>query len=139
MENLEKIREALMEAIAETNEEYMDRYFSGEEFTYDEIRYALRMNVRSGDMVPVLVGTGINGNGCRCFSRFWICIIRAPMRTLSPVRIRRQAKVLLPIITTRNLSPQEYIRLWLTVHRQVFDDQGLLRCTEAGYDSIECE
>lgn len=47
MENLEKIREALMEAIAETNEEYMDRYFSGEEFTYDEIRYALRMNVRS--------------------------------------------------------------------------------------------
>ena len=65
MENLEKIREALMEAIAETNEEYMDRYFSGEEFTYDEIRYALRMNVRSGDMVPVLVGTGINGNGCQ--------------------------------------------------------------------------
>ncbi len=62
-ENLEKVREALMEAVAETNEEYMDRYFSGEEFTYDEIRYALRTHVRSGDMVPVLVGTGINGNG----------------------------------------------------------------------------
>ena len=64
MENLEKVREALMEAVAETNEEYMDRYFSGEEFTYDEIRQALHQHVRSGDMVPVLAGTGINGNGC---------------------------------------------------------------------------
>ena len=61
---LEKVREALMEAVAETNEEYMDRYFSGEEFTYDEIRQALHQHVRSGDMVPVLAGTGINGNGC---------------------------------------------------------------------------
>ena len=65
MENLEKFRESLMEAVAETNEEYMDRYFEGDEFTYDEIRYALRTHVRSGDMVPVLVGTGINGNGCQ--------------------------------------------------------------------------
>ena len=64
MENLEKVRETLMETVAETNEEYMDRYFAGDEFTYDEIRYALHHPVRSGDMVPVLVGTGINGNGC---------------------------------------------------------------------------
>ena len=64
MENLEKVRETLMETVAETNEEYMDRYFAGDEFTYDEIRYALHHHVRSGDMVPVLVGTGINGNGC---------------------------------------------------------------------------
>ncbi len=64
MENLEKVRETLMETVAETNEEYMDRYFAGDEFTYDEIRYALHHHVHSGDMVPVLVGTGINGNGC---------------------------------------------------------------------------
>jgi len=65
MDNLEKVRETLLEAVAETNEEYMDRYFAGEEFSYDEIRYALRMHVRSGNKVPVLVGTGINGNGCQ--------------------------------------------------------------------------
>ncbi|MDD6213029.1 MAG: elongation factor G [Clostridiales bacterium] len=65
MENLNQIREKLMEAVAETNEEYMDRYFSGEEFTYDEIRNALRANVRTCDLVPVLIGTGINGNGTK--------------------------------------------------------------------------
>ncbi len=64
-ENLENVREKLMEAVAETSEEYMDRYFAGEEFTYDEIRNALRTNVRSCDMVPVLIGTGINGNGAK--------------------------------------------------------------------------
>ncbi|MCD8125354.1 MAG: elongation factor G [Lachnospiraceae bacterium] len=65
MENLNQVREKLMEAVAETSEEYMDRYFSGEEFTYDEIRNALRSNVRTCDLVPVLIGTGINGNGAR--------------------------------------------------------------------------
>ena len=30
-------REALLEAVAETSEEFMDRYFDGDEFTLDEI------------------------------------------------------------------------------------------------------
>lgn len=36
-ENLGICREALMEAVAETSEEFMDRYFGGEEFSEDEI------------------------------------------------------------------------------------------------------
>lgn len=35
-ENLGICREALMEAVAETSEEFMDRYFGGEEFSEDE-------------------------------------------------------------------------------------------------------
>ena len=35
--NLDICRGALVEAVAETSEEYMERYFSGEEFTYEEI------------------------------------------------------------------------------------------------------
>ena len=34
---LEPCREALLEAVAETSEEFMDRYFEGGEFTIDEI------------------------------------------------------------------------------------------------------
>ena len=64
-DNLSQIRETLMEAVAETNEEYMERFFGGEEFTYDEIRKALSMNVASGDLAPVLCGTGVNCNGGR--------------------------------------------------------------------------
>lgn len=62
-ENLDICREALMEAVAETNEEFMDRYFGGEEFSEDEIRQTLRANVSEGSIVPVLMGSNILARG----------------------------------------------------------------------------
>lgn len=62
-ENLEICREALMEAVAETSEEFMDRYFGGEEFSEDEIRQALRVNVADGSIVPVLMGSNTLARG----------------------------------------------------------------------------
>lgn len=61
--NLGIAREALMEAVAETSEEYMERYFSGEEFTQEEISAALREHVIEGNIVPVMMGSGINCQG----------------------------------------------------------------------------
>ena len=51
--DLEIARETLMEAVAEYNEEYMERYFSGDQFTEEEIYTALREQVRTCDLVPV--------------------------------------------------------------------------------------
>ncbi len=62
-EYLEKYREFLLESVAETSEEYMERYFSGEEFTYDEISQALRNHVFDGAIVPVMVGSGTHVQG----------------------------------------------------------------------------
>ena len=62
-DNLEICREALLEAVAETSEEFMDRYFSGDEFSEDEIRQALRVNVIDGSIVPVLMGSNTMGRG----------------------------------------------------------------------------
>ena len=62
-ENLGICREALMVAVAETSEEFMDRYFGGEEFSEDEIRQALRVNVSDGSIVPVLMGSNILARG----------------------------------------------------------------------------
>ena len=61
--NLGIAREALMEAVAETSEEYMERYFSGEEFTQEEISNALRSHVIEGNIVPIMLGSGINCQG----------------------------------------------------------------------------
>ncbi|MCR5545185.1 MAG: elongation factor G [Lachnospiraceae bacterium] len=63
MEYLETYREALMESVAETSEEFMDRYFNGEEFSDDEIRQALRVNVSEGSIVPVLMGSNTLNRG----------------------------------------------------------------------------
>ncbi|HIR04748.1 MAG TPA: elongation factor G [Candidatus Copromonas faecavium] len=61
--NLGIIRDALIEAVAETSEEYMERYFAGEEFTQDEIYTAVQTHVWQGDIVPVFMGSGINCQG----------------------------------------------------------------------------
>lgn len=62
-DNLEICREALMESVAETSEEFMDRYFNGEEFSEDEIRQTLRINVAEGSIVPVLMGSNVLARG----------------------------------------------------------------------------
>jgi elongation factor G len=62
-ENLAKFREVLLDAVAETSEELMDKYFAGEEFTQEEISNALRNNVIDGTVVPVMMGSGVHAQG----------------------------------------------------------------------------
>lgn len=62
-EELDITREMIMESVAETDEELMEKYFGGEEFTNEEISVALRRNVIDCEIVPVLIGSAINANG----------------------------------------------------------------------------
>lgn len=57
------IREMLLEAVAETDEALMEKYFNGEAFTSEEIHTGLRKGVINADIVPVLVGSAEKGNG----------------------------------------------------------------------------
>ncbi|WP_300660383.1 translation factor GTPase family protein [uncultured Acetatifactor sp.] len=57
--NLELCRDTLMEAVAETSEEMMERYFGGETFSDAEIRAALRTNVCDCSIVPMTMGSNI--------------------------------------------------------------------------------
>ncbi|MCI9094911.1 MAG: elongation factor G [Lachnospiraceae bacterium] len=57
--NLQICRDTLMEAVAETSEEMMERYFSGETFSDAEIRAALRTNVCDGSIVPMTMGSSV--------------------------------------------------------------------------------
>ena len=61
--NLQILRDSLMEAVAETSEEFMDRYFNGEEFSIEEIRAAMRAEVMDGTIVPVAMGSNIQAQG----------------------------------------------------------------------------
>lgn len=57
--NLQICRETLLESVAETSEEMMERYFSGEVFSEAEIRAALRTNINSGSIVPMTMGSNV--------------------------------------------------------------------------------
>ena len=57
--NLQICRDTLMESVAETSEEMMERYFGGEEFTEAEIRSALRISVCDCQIFPMTMGSSI--------------------------------------------------------------------------------
>ena len=61
--NLQLYREKLLEAVAETSEAFMERYFEGDEFSVEEIRSAMRTEVMNGDIVPVAMGSNIQAQG----------------------------------------------------------------------------
>ncbi|HHU49471.1 MAG: elongation factor G [Caldicoprobacterales bacterium] len=62
-DEVEPIRTILVEAAAETSEELMEKYFSGEDLTEEEIRTAVREGVVCGDVVPVICGSAVNNQG----------------------------------------------------------------------------
>lgn len=65
MEYLQAYRDALLEAVAETSDDMMDKFFNGEEFTQAEMSTALRKSVGDSSLVPVLMGSGTEAKGVR--------------------------------------------------------------------------
>ena len=57
-ETIAPLRDMIMEAVAETDDALMNKYFNGEEFTFDEIKKAIRKGVKDGTIYPVYCGTG---------------------------------------------------------------------------------
>jgi elongation factor G len=62
---VDEIWESINEAIAETSEELMEKYFGGDEFTADEIAGGLRGAVASCSLVPVFCGSALNNAGIK--------------------------------------------------------------------------
>ena len=63
MEKAEEHRLALIEAIADTDEELMMKYLEGEEFTLEEIKEAIRKATLANIMVPVCCGSAYKNKG----------------------------------------------------------------------------
>jgi elongation factor G len=59
---IENMRNMLLEAIASADEELMEKYFAGEEFTKDEILKGLKAGVKTGDICPVFCGIQQTGD-----------------------------------------------------------------------------
>ena len=62
-EQVSSVKEALMEHIAETDDEVLDKYFNGEELTPEEIQKGIIIGIQSGDIIPVICGSTINNIG----------------------------------------------------------------------------
>jgi len=59
----EEYRQKLIESVAETDDELMEKFFAGEEFTKEEIKAAIRKATINLTITPVLCGTALRNKG----------------------------------------------------------------------------
>ncbi|MEG2381926.1 MAG: elongation factor G, partial [Oscillospiraceae bacterium] len=62
-EKAEEYRMAMIEAIAETNEELMEKYLEGEEITEEELHIGLRKATIANEIVPCICGSSYKNKG----------------------------------------------------------------------------
>jgi len=62
-EQAEEYRGILLEAVAETDDALMEKYFEGEELTKEEIKAAIRKAVINIKFIPVMCGTAFKNKG----------------------------------------------------------------------------
>ena len=62
-EKADQYRAELIEAVAETSEEMMEKYFAGEEFSTDEIKAGIRHLTVNSEAYPILCGSAFKNKG----------------------------------------------------------------------------
>ena len=63
MKVVDELYGQLMEAVAETTEENMEKFFAGEPFTKEEIMTGLKVGMHEGTLAPVVCGSAVTGLG----------------------------------------------------------------------------
>ena len=78
-EVLDELYNALVESVAETSEEFMDRYFNGEEFTYAEMIQGLHAGVKDLSLFPVVCGSALTGLGTQMLLDNIVNLLPSPL------------------------------------------------------------
>lgn len=58
-----ELHNTMVESVAGSSEELLDKFFNGEELTNEEINKGLRNGVLNGELIPVLVGSALKNIG----------------------------------------------------------------------------
>jgi len=74
----EKAREQMIEAAAEANEDFMNKYLEGEELTYEEIKQGLRARTIANEIVLATCGSAFKNKGVQAVLDAVIEFLPAP-------------------------------------------------------------
>jgi elongation factor G len=78
LEKAEEYREKLIEAVAETDDELLDKYMEGEELTVEEIKSALKKGCIDLSIVPMTCGTAFKNKGVQTLLDAVVDFLPAP-------------------------------------------------------------
>ena len=79
LEEAQAARETMIEAAAEDNDELMEKFFSGEELTVDEIMQSLRDQTIACKLTPVLCGSSYRNKGVQMLLDAIIAYLPSPL------------------------------------------------------------
>jgi elongation factor G len=80
-----KHREAMIERVAETDEDLTLKYLEGEEITESELRAALRRATIEGKLIPVLCGTSLKNKGVQAMLDAVVFYLPSPLDIPAPI------------------------------------------------------
>lgn len=63
VEEVDVVYHEIIEAVAETDDDFMEKYFAGEEFTHEELMKGVTSALLNGTAVPVVAGSSYTGAG----------------------------------------------------------------------------
>ena len=81
----EALREKMVEAAAEANEDLMDKYLEGGDLSEDEIHQGLRIRTLSGEIVPALCGSAFKNKGVQAMLDAVVRYMPSPL-DVPPIR-----------------------------------------------------
>jgi len=93
-------REALLEAVADTDDDIAARYLEGEEISNDELRAALRKATIAGKLVPVLCGSALKNKGVQAMLDAVITYLPSPLDIPAPIVASLEDGSELPVVVS---------------------------------------
>ena len=78
LDKVQELYEKICESVAETSMELMDKYFSGEPLTLEEVKSGLRTGVLCGDIYPVICGSATKNIGIHTLLNMMVDYMPAP-------------------------------------------------------------
>ena len=75
---VDELHNMILESVAETSEELLDLFLSGEEIPENKVKEALRQGIIEGELTPVIVGSATKTIGVRTLLNMLIDYLPAP-------------------------------------------------------------
>jgi len=124
----QEIRNALIEAVAETSEELMEKFFDGQEFTDEEISKGIRQGIKDGSLVPVFCGSAALNFGVKTLMDSIIEFMPSPIDS-GVIKAKNQAKTKFANLKPARMHPFRFSlqNNCRSFRRKDFDDKSILR------------
>lgn len=99
-----ELHNRLCEDVAGINDELLEKFFSGEPLTKEEIKFGLREGVLKGELYPILVGSSLKNIGMNTLSEMLIDYLPSPT-DLKPIEAKDKEEMPIEVKTTLDGNP----------------------------------